>query len=362
MPTSLNTPPTLEPTLDGILGSAAWQSNDAMMLTDAQLDAPGPRIIEVNPAFERLSGYAANELIGQTPRILQGPRTKRSVLDKIRRRLEAGRSVKASTWNYRKDGTPFLMEWTMSPVRNANGQIEFFFAVQRDITHLYRKHKAHLNQQNALMQRMMVIQEEERNRIARDLHDSLGQKLSVSRIMLNLQLRNQGKTLPPELLSGLEQLGHYIDDSIQEMRNLSRALTPRLLQTEGLTFALNHLRESVAKTVEIQFDFEPCPELEHLSPEPALLLYRIVQEWVNNTLKHANATRIELTFARSGAQHLQVIYRDNGKGIEAVNEKRSTLGLGTRSIQERVQLLKGQLELKSEPGRGVEYTLVFRHG
>jgi PAS domain S-box-containing protein len=360
MTTTLNSPPRWHDTLDGILASAAWQSKDAMMLTEARLDAPGPLILQVNPAFERLTGYSAAELVGQTPRMLQGPRTKRSVLDKIRRRLEAGRSVKASTWNYRKDGTPFLMEWTMSPVFDSDGHIEFFFAVQRDITHLYRKHKAHLDRQNALMQRMMVIQEEERNRIARDLHDSLGQKLSVARIMLNLQLHNQGDKLAPELVNGLEQLGQFIDESIQEMRNLSRALTPRLLQTEGLTYALNHLCESVTKTTEVQFTFEPCPELENLEAEPALLLYRIVQEWVNNTLKHAQATSIELMCSRHSPQHLQLRYRDNGKGMEISGVQHAASGLGTRSIQERVQLLKGQLELNSQPGKGVEYILTFR--
>lgn len=103
-------------------------------MTDADLDPPGPRVLYVNPAFTELTGYGFKELEGRTPRLLQGAETDRRVLDRLRRNLEAGESFEGETINYRKNGSPFVMRWYIEPVRNAEGRITHFFALQRDVT------------------------------------------------------------------------------------------------------------------------------------------------------------------------------------------------------------------------------------
>ena len=117
-----------------LLNSAVLQSKDAILITDAQLDLPGPRVVFVNPAFTTMTGYAAEEIVGRTPRILQGPRTDRAVLRRLRLNLERGEGFEGEAINYRKDGMEFVLEWQIAPIRNAAGKITHFVATQRDIT------------------------------------------------------------------------------------------------------------------------------------------------------------------------------------------------------------------------------------
>ena len=114
---------------------AVEQAYDSVVITTAELDPPGPTIVYVNDAFCRTTGYSREELIGATPRILQGPRTDRTELDRLRANLEAGERFEGSTINYRKDGSPYLVRWNISPLREAEGAINYFVSVQRDTTH-----------------------------------------------------------------------------------------------------------------------------------------------------------------------------------------------------------------------------------
>ena len=121
-----------------LLNSAVLQSKESVLITDAQLDLPGPRILFVNPAFTSMTGYTAEEVIGKTPRILQGPRTDRRVLQRLRENLEKRESFEGETINYRKDGSEFILEWQIAPIRNAGGETTHFVAIQRDITERHR--------------------------------------------------------------------------------------------------------------------------------------------------------------------------------------------------------------------------------
>ena len=117
-----------------LLTSAVEQSKESIVITDASLDLPGPRIIFVNPAFTKMTGYTAAEAQGQTPRLLQGPRTDRAVLDRLRTNLSRGELFAGEAINYRKDGKEFHLEWQIAPLRNAIGTVTHFVAIQRDIT------------------------------------------------------------------------------------------------------------------------------------------------------------------------------------------------------------------------------------
>jgi diguanylate cyclase (GGDEF)-like protein/PAS domain S-box-containing protein len=116
------------------LVEAVDQTFDAISITGVQLDAPGPRIVYANPAFCRMTGYSSDELIGETPRLLQGPRTDRRVLDRLREDLERTGTFQGRAINYRRDGSEFVMEWSISTVRGDDGNPQFYVAVQRDAT------------------------------------------------------------------------------------------------------------------------------------------------------------------------------------------------------------------------------------
>lgn len=118
-----------------LLDTCVQHLNDALMITEAcPLDSPGPRIIFVNRAFERLTGYTSTEVIGKTPRLLQGPGTQRTALDAIRAALAAGHGTKQALINYRRSGEPYWNELDIVPIHNAQGHLGHYAAVQRDIT------------------------------------------------------------------------------------------------------------------------------------------------------------------------------------------------------------------------------------
>lgn len=115
-----------------LLRASAELSFNALVIT-----GPDHRIVYANPAFCNMTGYTPDELAGQNPNILQGPLTEESVIKKLRSALDEEREFAGSTINYRKNGRPYLVEWTISPVRNDNGNIRYFISIQKDITQLH---------------------------------------------------------------------------------------------------------------------------------------------------------------------------------------------------------------------------------
>lgn len=125
-----------------LLATAIRDAEEAVVITDAELDPPGPRILFVNDGFCRMSGYSEEEILGKTPRILQGPKTDREVLDRLKETLRAGRTFCGETTNYRKDGSEYRVEWHISPVTDDLGQITHYVSIQRDITERKRTEEA----------------------------------------------------------------------------------------------------------------------------------------------------------------------------------------------------------------------------
>jgi PAS domain S-box-containing protein len=135
-----------EPGLLNVIRAALDATTDSVLITTAELESPGPQIVYVNAAFEKMTGYTADEVIGKTPRILQGPKTERAVLDRLRSDLAQGRPFYGNTINYRKDGSEFHLEWRIAPIKNEAGQTEYYVAVQRDVTE-QRKEAEQLKQE-----------------------------------------------------------------------------------------------------------------------------------------------------------------------------------------------------------------------
>ena len=125
-----------------LLGAAVEQARESILITDADLDLPGPRIVFVNPAFTKMTGYTAEEAVGKTPRILQGPRTDEMVLSRLRKNLERGEEFAGESINYRKDGSAFDLEWQIAPIRDPSGKTTHFVAIERDITERKRAENA----------------------------------------------------------------------------------------------------------------------------------------------------------------------------------------------------------------------------
>jgi PAS domain S-box-containing protein len=117
-----------------LLSSAVVQAKESILITDAQLDFPGPKIIYVNPAFTTMTGYTAADVIGKTPRILQGPRTDKNIMSRLRKRLDNDQTFEDEAIQYRKDGSEYFQEWQIVPLKDATGKTTHYLAIQRDIT------------------------------------------------------------------------------------------------------------------------------------------------------------------------------------------------------------------------------------
>ena len=131
----------------------------SVLVTEAVLSAPGPRILYANPAFERMTGWSRQEIVGRTPRVLQGPDTDRKLMRGLKASLKRGESWAGETTNYRRDGTPFILKWTVSPVCDGEGRVRRFVAIQEDVTELrqHERREAHLQ---AVTQQLMAAASE----------------------------------------------------------------------------------------------------------------------------------------------------------------------------------------------------------
>jgi PAS domain S-box-containing protein len=121
-------------TLTPVLLAALEQTRSSACITTADLEAPGPTIVYVNPAYCAMTGRTGAEVIGSSPRVMQGPLTDRKVLDRLHRNLVDGEPFSGETVNYRADGTPFLISWSIDPVRTPSGEITHYVATQEDVT------------------------------------------------------------------------------------------------------------------------------------------------------------------------------------------------------------------------------------
>ena len=117
-----------------LLDVAVDQAKEAVLITSAELDLPGPEILFVNPALCAMTGYSREEIMHKTPRILQGPKSDRAMLQRLRDALSRGEPFSGETVNYRKDGCEYYVEWDITPIRTGGGEITHFLSIQRDVT------------------------------------------------------------------------------------------------------------------------------------------------------------------------------------------------------------------------------------
>ncbi|NND31041.1 MAG: PAS domain S-box protein [Saprospiraceae bacterium] len=150
---------------------------ESVLITTADLKAPGPYIMYVNAAFEKMTGWKRKEVLGKSPRLLQGPRTEFGIFQDLREKLEVGKVWRGRTVNYRKDGSEFNMEWSITPIRNEGGNIHQYLAVQKEVTEVVRMEKMLKNAREVEKRRLQEIERSKRR--LNKLIDTQNQTLSL---------------------------------------------------------------------------------------------------------------------------------------------------------------------------------------
>ncbi len=200
---------------------------------------------------------------------------------------------------------------------------------------------------------LLNAQEQERKRLARDLHDELGQNL----LLLKLRMGGIKDKLGPmsgELQAGCGEVIEHVSRIIDDVRRISRSLSPSILQDLGFTSALRHLLEEYCRHHGIQHCSFDVGDIDALfSSETQIHLYRIIQEGLTNVGKHARASSVSLSATRQG-DRITLILEDNGKGfdLKGTAHKEGCRGLGLATMSERARFASGVLEVSSEVGKG----------
>lgn len=205
---------------------------------------------------------------------------------------------------------------------------------------------------------LIMTQDEERRRIARELHDGLGQELSVAKMIADQLTVETNSADATKRMAG--EASELIDSAIQQVRSLSHLLHPPLLDEVGLHLALQSYVEGLTKRsgVETTVDVQPS-EFPRFSPELETAIFRIIQEALTNVFRHSGAHKAWVTLSKKGDQIVGVV-RDDGKGIpESVEEFRpNSIGIGIGGMIQRVKEFGGEIRLRNaHPGTAVELTI-----
>jgi len=240
-----------------------------------------------------------------------------------------------------------------SGIFDANGELKAIEGFVLDVTarkQAERQVAEYAERLEQLSRRLLAAQEDERHRLARELHDELGQALTA--IKINLQARSRFKNQSPAELDA--ENVRLIEEAIQQVRRLALALRPSMLDDLGLAPALRWMAEQVAERsgFGVQFgadfpDTRPAPDLE-------TTCFRIAQEALTNIARHAQAKRVVIELRHQGDELLMTV-QDDGRGFDAIEARaRATAGgsVGVLGMQERAELAGGKIEIESAPGRG----------
>ena len=234
----------------------------------------------------------------------------------------------------------------------------FFMTYQkRKLKYLHEKQQLQSQFSQTLLQTQLEIQEQTLKNISQEIHDNIGQALSLAKLNLNTMPPTNDEALQQKILNSKE----LVSKAITDLRDLSRSLDTDYVQEMGLQRAIEYELEMIRKTGTIETNLVVEGSMFRLQKQNELILFRIVQETLNNILKHANAKSIYVNIDYS-ATAFTLIIKDDGKGVDLQSlskEKNNNFGLGIRNMHSRAKLIGADFNLTSHPGEGTEVKIVL---
>ena len=324
--------------LSGLLDSAM----DAIITVDES-----QRIVLYNRAAEKIFGWPSDQLLGQTLERLMPRRFQDEHSRHVRRFGDTGvtsRRMGDGTVIYglRANGEEFPMDASISQLQTVEGKL--FTVILRDVTERVRAQQ----ERSAFAAAANAIREEEKTRVARELHDELAQSLTALKMDTNW-VRDNGAKDPQAATAKLTDMLAMLDSTIAATRRIAADLRPLLLDDLGLVPAIEWLAGNFTARHGVPCQVRASDELELKEPY-ATAVFRIVQESLANVGKHAAASRVEISIDQVGWA-IQVAVQDNGRGFDATAPRKPG-SLGLMGLNERADLVDGSVTIVSAPGQG----------
>lgn len=298
-------------------------------------------ITYVNDQFCQISKYTKDELLGEDHRILNSGYHSNSFFKEMWRTIGSGEVWKGEIRNRAKDGSYYWVDTTIVPFLNDNEKPYQYLAIRYEITERKRVEQ----ELQKMMTTIIDVQEEERKRLSRNLHDGIGQNLYSHLITINRLISEMGHPL-------LEQMQMEATQLIEEIRDISWELRPSVLDDLGLIPAIRSFLSRYSENYSIDVYFE-CVLNRRLDISIELTIYRIIQEALTNIRKYADVTDATVT-VREMDEMVRVMIEDKGKGFELSTQPR---GVGLFSMDERARAVNGELSITSSPGKGTKIIL-----
>ncbi len=380
------------------------QVEDALRLAKAAMEAAANAIVitdrngiieYINPAFTALTGYEASEAIGKKESLVRSDSHGQAFYDNLWQTILAGKVWRGQVTNRRKNATLYVSEQTIAPVRDLKGNIIHFVSIQEDITERKQaeeaQHRAEVlaasnqklemeiqhrktvedalrasqatsnellensrqmqEQLRQLSHHALQAQEEERKRISRELHDVIAQTLTGINVRLAM-LQKENCTSTQELREKIGQTQQLVAQSVDTVHRFARDLRPAMLDDLGLIPALEAYLKDYSKQSGLEVRLMADPGVEELGSIARTVLYRVAQEALTNVVRHACATRVEVSLQQNNGMHCMII-TDNGQGfaVEDSSMAKKSSRLGLLGMRERVEIIGGRFCVASVPGQ-----------
>lgn len=325
------------------------KASDAILVQD--MDGG---IVEANKACERLLDYPVNELVGR--RVTEFLKADALALArKVGETLLGGETIgqRYEQRIARADGSEAIIELTTTLIVR-DGKPVGYQNIGRDVTDERRmRDNLHFH-----LKQVLRAQEEERKRIARELHDDSGQRMLLLIHRLDDLVSDPANRLSRHVRETLTGLHGLAVEILEGLRRYAKELRPAILDDLGLVAALDWMAESLSRENGTSVNVEVCGEERDLSPETKLVLFRIAQEALNNVKRHSGATKATVQLRYDGGK-ITLTVADNGKGFEVpqrLGDMAGTGRLGLTGMEERAKLLGGTLRVDSKLGQGTTVT------
>jgi PAS domain S-box-containing protein len=315
------------------------------------------RYVQCNAAYNAIVGYTEHELEALEFQSLIHPDDRLHYRERVRQLLSGDvPSFELETRYITKSGRPVWVHKHASLLRNDQGAPTHLLVLVTNITQRKRDEEELLSQRarlENLASRLLMAQDEERRRIARELHDDHMQRMAVLALDLH-HLSRSLPTSPGEAKAAISQYARSVEQLTTDLQQFAHGLHPSILSHMGLEATLHEHVEDFERRTGLKMEVEVHNLPAKLSDEQALCLFRVLQESLQNVCKHANASKalVRLLGTRRG---VGLCVHDDGRGFEAAQESAGgRKGLGLISLRERLEALNGTFRLRTKPGDGTE--------